>query len=1122
LKIKELIDLYKNQEQTKLIFEKLQNKGTNRIQIKGLVGSAKTFVAASVFDSTSLTHIFVLSDKETAAYFYNDLENLFDESSLNYNKKKILFYPASYKRYYEPDKTDNTNVLSRTEILNRINSARKKPAIITYPEALIEKNISKKYLNKNTLKIRKDQDVSIDFITEALIKNDFEYTDFVVEPGQFSVRGGIVDVFSFANDYPYRIEFLGNKIESIRTFDTTTQLSVNKFAFITIVPNIQKKTIQGPRESFLNFISGSSVVWFDDLILIADKMNNEYKKNIEIYSKSEILNQKDVIISELFTSGKEFLRKITNFSTIEFGKQFYFKPDIIINHNISPQPSFNKNFNLLIKNLNDNSKNKIQNVIIADSPEQRERIYSVFEDIQDSNKDFGKIDFTTLHLSLYEGFVDKDLKIACYTDHQIFERYHKFRLRDSLKTKQDLNLKELYNLKKGDYVTHINYGIGRFDGLEKINNNGKEQEAIRLIYKDGDILYVNIHSLHRISKYVGRDGVAPKLHRLGSNAWNNLKNKTKKRVKDIAADLIKLYAQRKASKGFSFSPDTYLQHEIEASFIYQDTPDQLKTTEDTKKDMENDCPMDRLICGDVGFGKTEIAIRAAFKAVSDSKQVAILAPTTILTLQHYNVFKERLENFPCNVEYINRFKNAKAQKQIIKDLENGNIDILIGTHRLLSKDINFKNLGLLIIDEEQKFGVAMKEKLKQLKVNVDTLTLTATPIPRTLQFSLMGARDLSIINTPPQNRYPIQTELHTFNEKIIHDAIMYEIERGGQVFFVNNRVQNILKVTEMIQKICPDIKISIGHGQMGNYELEKNMLGFIKGEYDVLVATTIIESGLDISNVNTIIINNAQNFGLSDLHQLRGRVGRSNKKAFCYLLSPPLSILTNEARKRLKAIEEFTELGSGFNIAMRDLDIRGAGNMLGGEQSGFISDIGFEMYQKILDEAITELKEASFKNLYKKDDIPKEFIKNCQFKTDLEILIPDDYISNITERLNLYKELDNIENEENLINFQNHLTDRFGTIPYQTKDLINTIRLRWMGKKTGLEEIVLRDNKLTGYFIKNQDSDYYESKIFTKVLDFIKDNPKICRMKENDRLSITFDNVSEVNDAIKILGFMKK
>ncbi len=1117
MNLKKLISLYKNDFKTKSIIEYLKNNNKKRIQLQGLAGSSSSILAISIFEQLPSLYIFLLSDKEQAAYFYNDLENIFNEKSLSYNEKKILFYPNSYKRSYEFEAVNNTNILLRTEVLKRINSSNK-IIVVTYPEALSEKVITKKYLKKNTLVLKVKEKVTIDFITDLLLEYKFECVNLVVEPGQFSIRGGIVDVFSFANEYPFRIEFYGDYIESLRTFDPGSQLFVDKLSSITIIPNINDIEISETRESFLSFVRRNSILWIDDFIFIADRINQNFEKAEKYYSGSDNKDE-HLSFNELFITAKDFKKDILNFSIVEFGNHFYFDKDIVFNYNITPQPSFSKNFKLLIQNLKDNSEKGISNIIVSDNAKQLKRIRAIIDDIEpDNNFDRDNIFYSTINLSIHEGFIDEDLKIACYTDHQIFNRYHKFHLKDGFSIKQAITLKDFYDLKPGDYVTHIDYGIGRFDGLEKITNNGKQQEALRLVYKNNDLLYVSIHSLHRISKYVSKEGKVPMLNRLGTNTWNRLKNKTKKRVKDIAKDLIKLYAERKSNKGFSFSPDTYMQDELEASFIYEDTPDQLKATVNVKNDMEANYPMDRLICGDVGFGKTEVAIRAAFKAVADSKQVAILVPTTILALQHYNTFKERLKDFPCNIDYINRFKSSKKQKQILIDLTNGKLDIIIGTHRLIGKDIKFKDLGLLIIDEEQKFGVSAKEKLKQLKVNVDTLTLTATPIPRTLQFSLMGARDLSIINTPPPNRYPIQTEIHTFNKDIIRDAINYEVARQGQVFFVNPRVQNILSVVEMIHRICPYVKIAIAHGQMEGAKLEKTMLDFINGDYDVLVSTTIIESGLDIPNVNTIIINDAQNYGLSDLHQLRGRVGRMNKKAFCYLLAPPLSSLTYDARKRLKAIEEFSYLGSGFNIAMRDLDIRGAGNILGAEQSGFISDIGFEMYHKILDEAVMELKENEFKELYN-EKTPKDFIKDCKIDTDLEILIPDDYVSDITERLSLYRELDNIENKENLIKFQNNLIDRFGPIPEQTQELINAIRLRWIAKKNGLEKIILKQNKFIGYFIYNKKSPYYQSDNFLRILNFVKNNPDNCMMKEKeDKLSITFYDVKNIDDAIKILS----
>ena len=1118
MKTAELLNIFDTDEKTELIVNHLENLIGSRTILKGLTGSARSLFTASLFQKLNNNYIVVLPDKETAAYFYNDLESIFGEKGFNYHKKKILFYPASYKRNYDLINQDNTNVLLRTEVLKRLGSGKRKSIIVTFPEALAEKVIRKSYLSKNTIKLKREEPSSIDSITDLLNENDFERVDFVYEPGQFSVRGGIIDVFSFTNDFPYRIEFFGDEVESIRSFNPENQLSIDKLDHITIVPNIQDRKIVEKRVSFLSFIPESAVLWFDNLSFTVDKIEFEFEKAKEVFQQSEF-EFENLSPEELFINGNEFTEQLSDYSIIEFGTQFFFNNSEKIEYHTDPQPPFNKNFDLLIANLNLNTKNTFKNIIFSDNPNQIKRLYSIFDDIHASRNTERKFDFETVNIALHEGFIDHDKKIACYTDHQIFERYHKFHLKERFSSNQAITIKELYDLQPGDYVTHIDHGVGIFDGLEKVRNEGKEQEAIRLIYKDGDLLYISIHSLHRISKHVGKDGTSPSLNRLGSNAWNKLKAKTKKRVKDIAKDLIKLYAERKSSEGHPFPPDNYLQHELEASFIYEDTPDQFKSTQDVKKDMEADFPMDRLVCGDVGFGKTEVAIRAAFKAVADSKQVAVLVPTTILALQHYKTFSDRLEEFPCKVEYINRFKNRKSQTQIKKELKEGQIDILIGTHRLIGKDIEFKDLGLLVIDEEQKFGVGVKEKLKQMKLNVDTLTLTATPIPRTMQFSLMGARDLSIINTPPPNRYPILTELRSFSKEVVRDAINYEVDRGGQVFFVHNRVQNIIEVADMIQSFCPDVSIAIGHGQMEGHKLEKVMMEFIEGKYDVLLATTIIESGLDIPNVNTIIINEAQNFGLSDLHQLRGRVGRSNRKAFCYLLSPSLSVLTPEARKRLKAIEEFSALGSGFNIAMRDLDIRGAGNILGSEQSGFISDIGFEMYHKILDEAIIELKETEFKDLYK-EETQTEFVRDCQIETDLAILIPDDYITNISERLSLYKELDNTKSEDELQKFQERLIDRFGPVPPQTQELLNTIRLRWMAKEIGIEKIIMKNEKLTGYFVSNQESPFYKSEKFTQVLRFVQQNPFRCRMREaKDKLSLTFFNIKTVGDGLEVLRF---
>ncbi len=1084
-----------------------------------MAGSSVALTVASVFEKTGKQqHFVVLPDKEQAAFFYNDLENLFGETETDVHKKRVLFYPTSYKRPYEPENPDRAYQLSRTEVLKRLMTGDRKTIIVSYPEALAEKVITKTYLNKNIIRLKQGEQVGLEFLCDVLVEFGFESVEFVAEPGQFALRGGIIDVFSYSNDHPYRLEFFGDKVESIRTFDPVSQLSVQSMNRISLLPNVQDRTLKEERVSILDYMQPRSVWWLHDVAFTADRVDKEFKKAQDTFGRfGEAMEQSRP--ETLFINGKEFLKQIEPFKTIEFGGTGYFKTETVIGFDQQPQPVFNKKFDFLIDDLAEKLKLGYTNYILSDNPKQTERLYAIFEDVSVESVSGGKKLFKPLTLSLSAGFIDRELKLLCYTDHQIFDRYHKFHLREGFGRKEALTIKELYDLKQGDYITHIDHGVGKFDGLQIIDNNGRKQEAIRLIYKNNDLLYVSIHSLHRIAKYVGKEGTPPVLNKLGSNAWNKLKSKTKKRVKDIARDLIKLYAERKAAKGFSFMPDTYLQNELEASFIYEDTPDQMKATQDFKKDMESPFPMDRLVCGDVGFGKTEVAIRAAFKAVNDSKQVAVLVPTTILALQHYKTFSERLRDFPVTVDYINRFKSTKKIKETLQKLKDGKIDILIGTHRLLSKDIEFKDLGLYIIDEEQKFGVAAKEKLRKIRANIDTLTLTATPIPRTLQFSLMGARDLSIINTPPPNRYPVQTELRSFGEEVIREAITYEVSRGGQVFFVHNRVQNIMEVYDMLKRFVPGVRIGVAHGQMEGARLEQVMIDFIDGNYDVLLATTIIESGLDIPNANTIIINDAHNYGLSDLHQLRGRVGRSNKKAFCYLLSPPLATLTAEARKRLQAISEFADLGSGFNIAMRDLDIRGAGNILGAEQSGFISEIGIEMYRKILDEAMAELKESEFKELFTKEQIEKKFAADCQLETDLELLIPEYYVSTVQERLNLYKELDSVETEENLQAFEKQLQDRFGPLPEETADLLQAIRLRWLAGTIGLEKLTLKYGNMTGTFAAGNDSPYFQSETFGKVLQYIRENPKQVVMKErNEKLILRFESVTTVKTAIDILS----
>lgn len=1074
-----------------------------KIHWQGLVGSSRAICASQVAKQSPGNHLFVLEDKEQAAYFLNDLQGLYPKDST------VFFYPASYRVPYELEKTDNANVVSRAEVLEKISNA-KNTWVVTYPNALFERIPSQRNLTKSTLKLEVGKTYSIDFINETLLELDFDRVEFVYEPGQFSIRGGIVDVFSYSNDQPFRIEFFGDDVESIRAFDASTQLSIKEHKFFHIVPNVQGGLMREENVSFIDFIGSSTTVWLASYDQALHTLEAEYKKALTIFNG---LNPEvnHTTPSDLFLHPTDFKQRMDEMTVVEFGADQHFRADRKIDFDFKPQPSFNKNFDLLTQDLIERTKLGYTNLIFSNQPKQIDRLEQIFSDIEK------EIVFTPMHFSLHEGFIDPVSKLTCYTDHQLFERYHRFRLKEGFRqAKQALTLKELYNLQRGDYVTHIDHGVGKFSGLETIEVNGKPQEAIRLLYKDNDVLYVGIHSLHRISKFTGKDGGSPKMNKLGTAAWSNLKQKTKKKIKELAFDLIKIYAKRKSQPGFSFTPDSYLQNELEASFMYEDTPDQLKATIAVKEDMESSTPMDRLICGDVGFGKTEIAVRAAFKAVADSKQVAILVPTTILSMQHYRSFKERLNGMPCNVDYINRFKSAKATTETLKKLASGEIDILIGTHAIASSRVKFKDLGLMIIDEEQKFGVSVKDKLKTLRATVDTLTLTATPIPRTLQFSLMGARDLSIINTPPPNRQPVLTEVIQFNEETIRDAIAYEVSRGGQVFFVHNRLQNIKEVSGMIQRLCPGIRVAIGHGQMEGKDLERIMLGFIEGEYDVLLATTIIESGIDISNANTIIINNAQNFGISDLHQLRGRVGRSNKKAFCYLIAPSSVVLTSEARKRLEALVQFSDLGSGFNIAMKDLDIRGAGNLLGGEQSGFISDIGFEMYQKILNEAIDELRESEFKELFadRSTDSLTHFVRDCVLETDLEIRIPDTYVNNVAERLSLYQEMDNLKNETELEAFLLELTDRFGPLPEQVHSLAYSFKLRWLAQELGLERLILKSEKMIGYFVANPKSPFYESPVFTKILDYVSKHPNGVKLSEkNDRLRIVYSDVKDLGDA---------
>ena len=1106
-----IVNQYQKSGNVSQIIKSLQQE-KNHLQIKNLVGSSLSFVISETFKKADKPYLLIFSDKEEAAYYLNDLEQLLGD-------KNVLFYPGSYRRPYQIEETDNANVLLRSEVLNRINSRKKPAVIVTYPTALFEKVVTKKELEKNTLKITVGEKLSLEFVNEILFEYKFKRVDFVTEPGDFSVRGGIIDVFSYSNDQPYRVEFFGNEIDSIRSFDVETQLSNEKLNKISIIPNIENKMLQENRESFLKYISSKTVIFIKNIDLLTGNLDKFFKKAEEAFVdlSKEINHAKPL---DLFCDGAFIKNQLEDFSLVSLKSYNKLKnsQEEIITFKTIPQPSFNKKFNLLIESLDEYNKAGFTNYIFCANEQQAKRFHDIFDDADQ------EVHYETIIFPLYQGFIDVNNKLVCYTDHQIFERYHKFKLKNGYAKKQAITLQELNKLEIGDYVTHMDHGIGKFGGLQKIDVEGKKQEAIKLVYGDRDILYVSIHSLHKISKFNGKDGKPPKVYKLGSGAWKKIKQKTKARVKHIAFNLIQLYAKRKLQKGVAFGPDTHMQHELEGSFMYEDTPDQFTATQDVKNDMEKDQPMDRLICGDVGFGKTEVAVRAAFKAVDNGKQVAILVPTTILAFQHFKTFSERLNDFPIKIDYLNRFRTAKQKTTAIDGVNKGEVDIIIGTHQLTNQRIKFKDLGLLIIDEEQKFGVAVKDKLKTLKENVDTLTLTATPIPRTLQFSLMAARDLSLIKTPPPNRHPIDTNVIRFSEEIIRDAISYEISRGGQVFFIHNRIENIKEVAGMLQRLVPSAKISVGHGQMEGKKLEELMLGFMNNEFDVLVSTTIVESGLDVPNANTIFINNANNFGLSDLHQMRGRVGRSNKKAFCYFITPPYHVMTDDARKRIEALVLFSDLGSGINIAMKDLEIRGAGDLLGGEQSGFINDIGFDTYQKILKEAIDELKENEFKELYPIDiSLPKEFVKEVQIDTDFEILFPDDYINSVTERLSLYNKLGALEVESELQIFETEIIDRFGEVPSQVEDLLNSVRIKWLSKKLGLEKIILKKKRLIGYFVSNQQSDFYQTEAFSRILKHVQQNSKNCVMKEKEtknglRLLITFIKIDSVKTALDVLN----
>jgi transcription-repair coupling factor (superfamily II helicase) len=1084
-----------------------------------MTGSLPAVIAAAVATRLSTVNQLVIApSKDDAFYLQNDLEALLTDG------QQVMLFPTSYRKAYSYDteQTDNANVLMRSEVLKSITGGEP-VVVVSYPEALSEKVVAGSTLIANTLRLNRGEQKDMWDVVEQLQDMGFEREDFVVEPGQYAVRGGIVDVFSFASDLPYRIEFFDDSVDSLRTYDAATQLSVKHLDRIDIVPRMDNmsETQKGPerRVTLLEYFSGSDTVWCQSLMQVAQRLDALHDDTRKAY-ETRLADTAHPVVGtlpkpdEMSATANEFLHRLLEMNIVEYGNSHYFSNAETLTASSEPQPVFNKQFDMLQENLRQRAEEGYTLIVTVAGESQQKRLEKVLEEKTNH--------LTLITFNLSHGFVDHDMQVLCYTDHEIFERYHKYTVKNLAAAHEAMTLKELFELKPGDYVTHIDYGVGRFSGLEKVTTDGKSQELIRLVYKNNDVLYISIHGLHKISRYVGREGESPTLNRLGSNTWQVLKQKTKRQVKDIAKDLIALYAKRKASRGFAFSADGYLQEQLEASFIYEDTPDQLKATVAVKHDMEETAPMDRLVCGDVGFGKTEVAIRAAFKACCDSKQVAVLVPSTVLAFQHYNTFSQRLKDMPVRVDYLNRFRTTKEKNQIYKDVADGKVDILIGTHAILNKELKFKDLGLFIIDEEQKFGVSAKEKLKQMKVGVDCLTLTATPIPRTLQFSLMGARDLSVIQTPPPNRQPIETELSDFSEELIRDAIMYEMNRGGQTFFISNRVENLPEMAGLVQRLVPDARVAMAHGRMDGKEAEETLMQFLEGDIDVLVATSIVENGLDIPNANTMIINNAHQFGLSDLHQMRGRVGRSNRKAFCYLLIPSYLTLTPDAQRRLKAIEEFSTIGSGFNIAMRDLDIRGAGNILGAEQSGFISEVGYDMYHKILNEAIEELKESDFRELFAAEAEEKqEYVRECTIETDLEVLLPDDYVTSGTERLVLYKELNELQSEEELAAYRSRLEDRFGPVPPCVDELISTITLRRMAKAFGIEKLILKQSRMVCHLVSNQQSPFYQSGNFMKLIQYVQTFPRRATLKETpERLSLSIANVKSIATALEQLRLL--
>lgn len=1114
-KIEQILAAYKGHPEIVALADTLRHpSGKHKIQLKGMAGSQVAFFLTALHRLTERNLVIILNDREEALYFQNDLQALMP-------RKEVFFFPASYKRPYQLEEIDNANVLQRAEVLNTLNHVKTgRQVIVTFAEALNEQVVNKRSLVKNTLEIKVGENCGMEFVIDVLETYGFERADFVYEPGQYAVRGGLIDIYSFAHDLPYRVEFFGDEIEQIKTFDPVTQMSEEAFKRVSLIPNIQKHLMSEEKVTFLQYLSDTSLIFTKSIDFICADLDRMFQKASAYFAKIQRESggaAASLTPGQLYYSGPAFLDDLSSYDLIEGTGKPHFSPSGVISWRGSAQPAFHKEFGLLLRHFRDQEAQGFENHVFSGNEKQLQRLQEILTEIDEEGH--------TAHFSgvlgeVHEGFSDPQLKITCYSDHQIFDRYHRYKAKSHTQRSQAITLKELRELNPGDFVTHVHHGIGKFAGLHTIQVGDHEQDVVKIIYKDGDAIYVNINALHKVSKYTGKEGTEPKLHKLGSATWSRAKAKTKKRLKELAFDLVNLYAKRKAQEGFAFNPDTYLQQELEASFMYEDTPDQVKTTEEVKADMEKPYPMDRLICGDVGFGKTEIAIRAAFKAVVDGKQVAVLVPTTILAVQHYRTFRDRLKDMPVTVDYINRFRSPKEVKDTLEKVNKGEVDILIGTHRIVSKDVKFKDLGLMVIDEEQRFGVNVKEKLKLMKETVDTLTLTATPIPRTLQFSLAGIRDLSVITTPPPNRQSIETVITGFDSARIRDAIVYELKRGGQVFFIHPRVKDIEEVASAIKKLVPDARICIGHGQMAGAKLEQVMSDFIEGSYDLLIATTIIESGLDIPNANTIIINQANKYGLADLHQMRGRVGRSNRKAFCYLIAPPDIALTPDARKRLKAMEEFSDLGSGFHIALRDLDIRGAGDLLGPEQSGFVAEIGYDMYHKILDEAVKELKEEHFADLFAEEisERKKVIVEDCQVDLELDIRIPEQYLPNIAERLRFYRRIAGAETDKDLLDIQREMVDRFGPLPESVLNLFDATRIRELAKRMGIERVVLKGDKLRLYLVSDKASPFFQSTLFTQYIDYVQTYPGRVRFKESPKyLSLVYDRVTLMPDVVRLL-----